>query len=303
MPEDVVKICTIIKEDLEGIETIMEYINILEETEEKKDYEEKNLNVISNCKKLLEFFWKNEEKYEQLTKNPLYTKETDLDRLFNALKLMTDLNQRSMQTPAEEESRRTKQVEEIRDRVNELKGKWDAKKAQLEKINFELSEEKTIADKKMNDLANNMTNMETESNFKLKDLEKKFKSDLESLQQKHEKEKNEKDKELEKKDKDIKAAKQKILKKETSTINEYYDGLSTHKRNIQTYDTDMEKQQLTFTQLETEYRQLIRTKEELLQLKARQKEEEEWKKKVDQEYNQKQNQLIRERKEKEQAAE
>jgi len=55
----------------------------------------------------------------------------------------------------------------------------------------------------------------------------------------------------------------------------------------------MSKYYEDYHRLETEYKQLMKTKEELSRLKQRQKEEEDWKVKIDQEFDQRNKQLER----------
>jgi len=76
-----------------------------------------------------------------------YAKEAELGKLYSSLKLMTELNQKSMQTPFEEEKKRSSQVDEIRRRVIDLEAKSEQKKKLLDEITHELKEEKDKANK------------------------------------------------------------------------------------------------------------------------------------------------------------
>lgn len=57
------------------------------------------------------------------------------------------------------------------------------------------------------------------------------------------------------------------------------------------------------SRLEKEYKQLMKTKEDLKRLEQRQKEEQEWKIKIDQEYESKNNKLSKDLSEKQKAVE
>lgn len=97
-------------------------------------------------------------------------KEKDLEKLYNSMNTLTDLNQRSMQTPVEEESRRKDQVNDIKTRVNELKKKQEDKAKIQNDIGNALKEEKNHSDKKAKDLSDMINTIEGENNLEIKKL-------------------------------------------------------------------------------------------------------------------------------------
>lgn len=86
------------------------------------------------------------------------------------MKLMADLNQRSMQTPSEEETRRINQVEEIQKRVEELQSKYENRKKQLDQIISDQRDERAIAEKKSAELTNSASTVETDNKVELQKL-------------------------------------------------------------------------------------------------------------------------------------
>lgn len=105
---------------------------------------------------------------------------------------MNELNQKSMQTPAEEENRRNKQVKEIDIRVRDLERKMDDKTKLLEVITSEHKEEKLQADKKLTDLNIQHSQCDSDNKIEQANLLKRFTDEKDRIQQEHNSTLNEK---------------------------------------------------------------------------------------------------------------
>jgi len=145
---------------------------------------------------------------------------------------MNELNQKSMQTPAEEENRRNKQVKEIDIRVRDLERKMDDKTKLLEIITSEHKEEKLQAEKKLTDL--NMQHSQCDSDNKLEqsNLLKKFTEEKDRINQDHTNTLNEKIKSKTAQTKIVEKTKSTKIGKEKTHITEYYNQLGSNKNNI-----------------------------------------------------------------------
>jgi len=116
---------------------------------------------------------------------------------------MTELNQKSMQTPFEEEKKRSSQVDDIRKRVVDLEAKSEQKKKLLDEITSELKEEKDKANKVISEITSEYSEIEDKNISELRNLKKNFETKCEEAKKQFEDEKNSKTTEKEKKKKSI----------------------------------------------------------------------------------------------------
>jgi len=131
---------------------------------------------------------------------------------------MTELNQKSMQTPFEEEKKRSSQVEDIRKRVVDLELKSEQKKKLLDEITTELKEEKEKANKVISEITSEYSEIEDKNISELRNLKKNFETKCEEAKKQFEDEKTAKTTEKDKKRKHLDATKGKIFKQEAMSI-------------------------------------------------------------------------------------
>jgi len=163
----------------------------------------------------------------------------ELGKLYESLKLMTELNQKSMQTPHEEEKKRSSQVDEIKARVIDLEKKSDAKKKLLDEITHELKEEKEKANNQISKILGEYSEIENDNDAELKKLKTNFNTEKTFLETEYEKEKKQRIENKTKREKDIQASKGKIFKGETQTIKDWLDNLTNQQSAIKKYDEEM----------------------------------------------------------------
>eukprot|EP00801_Mesodinium_rubrum_P005496 Mrub_05500.p1 GENE.Mrub_05500~~Mrub_05500.p1 ORF type:complete len:359 (+),score=94.10 Mrub_05500:88-1077(+) len=270
-----------VKENMVEIEDLYNYID---DEQDKKLYDEKYNSTIDHWRKILEYFWRDEEKYKYLIESSKYSKEKELESLYTSMKLMTELNQKSMQTPYEEEKKRSSQVEEIKKRVNDLTEKLDQKTRLYTEINNELKEEKDRSNKMIAEITAELSEVDDKNYQSMKVLTKNFETKSEESKKLFEDQKFQKTTEKEKYRKALEQNKGKIFKAETIKIKEYLDSLDDGLKNTSRYDKEMNERYEEFRKLEDKYKQLMYEKQRLEMQQLRHSEEEAWKKRVDMEY-------------------